>query len=227
MFMVKNMFTAIVPVRAGSRRVKDKNIRAFGESNLLVHKIRQLKEVVEIGKIVVSSDSEKMLSMAEQEGVGVHKRSWEYCDEKTAPFGDVVKNVCQNVEGQHIIWALCTAPLIMPVHYREAIAVYKEKLSNGEHDSLIAVQEFKKYVWDDDGPVNFSPGRGHVPSQNLPQWYLTTGLRIAPREKMIEWAYFTGVKPHKYVIPSIHCVDIDEEVDFFVAESLYKKIVSR
>ena len=70
------MFTAVIPVRAGSRRVKDKNIRPFGESNLLIHKIRQLKQVSKIDKIVVSSDSELMLSMAEKEGVEVHKRSW-------------------------------------------------------------------------------------------------------------------------------------------------------
>ena len=56
--------TAIIPVRAGSRRLHNKNILPFGDSNLLVHKIRQLKAVKSIDEIVVSSDSDVMLEMA-------------------------------------------------------------------------------------------------------------------------------------------------------------------
>lgn len=53
--------TAIIPVRAGSRRLKNKNILPFGDSNLLVWKIRQLKTVESIDNIIVSSDSDIML----------------------------------------------------------------------------------------------------------------------------------------------------------------------
>ena len=76
-------FTAIIPVREGSRRLKNKNIAPFAGTNLLINKINQLKEVTEIEKIVVSSDSDMMLKMAESRGVLSHKRSIEFCDEKT------------------------------------------------------------------------------------------------------------------------------------------------
>ena len=46
--------TAIVPVRKGSVRVKNKNIRPFGESSLLELKIKQLKKVSGISEIIVS-----------------------------------------------------------------------------------------------------------------------------------------------------------------------------
>lgn len=215
------MFTAVIPVRGGSIRVKNKNIRPFAGTNLLIHKIRQLKLVAEIDKIVVSSDSSEMLQMAEEEGVGTHTRSWEYCDEKTAPFGEVVKNVAEGLTGDHLIWVLCTAPCIMPEHYSEGIGKYQTHVLNGEDDSLMTVQPFKKYIWDDNGPVNYQLGRGHVPSQQLPQYYMTTGLRIAPRVKMIEWAYFTGEKPYMYAIPPLNCVDIDDEDDLIIAEVVY------
>ena len=39
-------YTAIIPVRAGSRRLKDKNIAKFGKSNLLENKIDILKKVI-------------------------------------------------------------------------------------------------------------------------------------------------------------------------------------
>ena len=53
--------TAVIPVRAGSTRLKNKNVAPFAGTNLLVNKIRQLQEVPEITKIVVSSDSDMML----------------------------------------------------------------------------------------------------------------------------------------------------------------------
>ena len=43
------MITAVVAVRAGSQRVKNKNIRPFGNTNLLEMKLQLLKEVKELG----------------------------------------------------------------------------------------------------------------------------------------------------------------------------------
>lgn len=61
--------TAIIPVREGSRRLKNKNIAPFAGTNLLINKINQLKQVDEITDIVVSSDSDLMLAMASSQGV--------------------------------------------------------------------------------------------------------------------------------------------------------------
>ena len=94
---------AVIPVRAGSRRLKNKNILPFGDSNLLVHKIRQLKKVEGI-EVVVSSDSPEMLRMAEAEGVGIHVRSRIYADEVSAPFGEVVANdLMSEVSGKLVL----------------------------------------------------------------------------------------------------------------------------
>lgn len=59
--------TAIIPVRAGSTRLKNKNVAPFAGTNLLINKINQLKLVSEITKIVVSSDSDLMLEMAKMQ----------------------------------------------------------------------------------------------------------------------------------------------------------------
>ena len=83
-------FSAIIPVRAGSRRLPNKNILPFADSNLLVHKINQLKKVKKIDEIVVSSDSDVMLEMALKENVKIHRRSIEYSAEVTKSFGEVV-----------------------------------------------------------------------------------------------------------------------------------------
>ena len=158
---------AVIPVRAGSRRLPNKNILPFGDSNLLVHKIRQLKSVPGIDSIVVSSDSDIMLQMARDEGVLIHKRAIEYCDEKTKTFNEVVQNVAENVNGDILMWAPCVCPLTTIENYVAALNTFAEKvLKTKEYDSVISGKMFKEYLWDDKKPLNYNPVR-HVPSQQL------------------------------------------------------------
>jgi CMP-N,N'-diacetyllegionaminic acid synthase len=212
-------YTAVIPVRAGSRRLPNKNIASFGETNLLIEKIKQLKQVKEIENIVVTSDSDEMLEMAKNNKANIHKRDVAYCDEKTKTFGELVAHVAENVGGEHIIWATCTSPLVLPQIYSEAISKYENALANG-FDSLMSVEPFKRYMWDDNGPINYELGIKHVPSQELKQLYFVTdGILIAPRIKMIEWQYFHGLNPYKYPLEKIHCVDIDDKLDLEVARA--------
>ena len=56
MAMKSDNMCAIVPVRAGSKRVPDKNIRPFAGKSLLQIKIEQLKEAFDVQDIIVSTD---------------------------------------------------------------------------------------------------------------------------------------------------------------------------
>lgn len=211
--------TAIIPVREGSRRLKNKNIAPFAGTNLLINKINQLKQVKEISTIVVSSDSDTMLAMAKTQGVMTHKRAVEFCDEKTKSFGEVVAHICENVLGDDILWATCTAPLVFPKHYSEAISLYYEALKNG-YDSLASMEAFKRYLWDENGPVNYELGIKHVPSQQLPSLYFVTdGILLAPRKKMIEWKYFHGPNPYRYILDKRTSLDIDDGLDLACARA--------
>lgn len=211
--------TAIIPVREGSRRLKNKNIAPFAGTNLLINKINQLKQVKEINNIVVSSDSELMLAMGEAQGVMTHKRAVEFCDEKTKTFGEVVAHICSNVPGDHILWATCTSPLVFPKHYSNAIEEYYKGLEEG-YDSLVSMEQFRRYLWDDNGPVNYELGIKHVPSQQLaPLYFCTDGILLAPRKKMIEWNYFHGTNPYRYVLDKRTSLDVDDGLDLSCARA--------
>jgi N-acylneuraminate cytidylyltransferase len=216
---MKGKITAIIPVREGSKRLKNKNIAPFAGTNLLLYKIQQLKQVPEINKIVVSSDSDLMLQMARSAGVDTHKRGYEYCDEVTKSFGEVVKHICENVEGDHILWGTCTSPLVFPKTYSEAISKYIVALQLG-YDSLMSVEKCNRYLWNENGPVNYKLGKDHVPSQQLPELYFVTdGILIAPRNKMIEWNYFHGTNPFKLLLDKKTSIDIDDGLDLVCARA--------
>lgn len=211
--------TAVIPVREGSTRLKNKNIAPFAGTNLLINKIAQLKQVREISTIVVSSDSDLMLAMAKAQNVQTHKRALEFCDEKTKTFGEVVAHICENVDGDDILWATCTAPLVFPKHYRAAIKAYREALKNN-YDSLVSMEKFKRYLWDDNGPVNYELGIKHVPSQQLPPLYFCTdGILIAPRKNMIKWKYFHGPHPYRFILDKRTSIDIDDGLDLACARA--------
>ena len=51
------MIKALIPVRAGSQRVKNKNIRPFAGSSLLEIKIKQMMRIKELDGVIVNSDN--------------------------------------------------------------------------------------------------------------------------------------------------------------------------
>lgn len=211
--------TAVVPVRQGSRRLKNKNLAPFAGTNLLLYKLEQLKQVKSLSRILVSSDSEMMLDFGRRAGVDTHKRALEYCDEKTRNFGEVVRHICESTTGDHILWATCTAPLVFPQTYEKAIHQYYKALDEG-YDSLMSVQVIRRYMWDEKGPINYELGLKHVPSQELPPLYFVTdGILLAPRLKMIEWSYFHGRNPCRFPLEKRTSVDIDDGLDLACARA--------
>ena len=65
---------ALIPVRKGSGRVKNKNIRPFAGSSLLEIKVKQLQRVEGIDEVCVNSDCDEMLDLATKLGATAIKR---------------------------------------------------------------------------------------------------------------------------------------------------------
>ena len=106
-----------------------------------------------------------------------------------------------------------------PKVYRSAINEYFPALEAG-YDSLVSFEVIKRYLWDENGPVNYELGIKHVPSQQLPNLYIVTdGILLAPREKMIEWSYFHGRNPYRFILDKRTAVDIDDGLDLACARA--------
>jgi N-acylneuraminate cytidylyltransferase len=86
---------ALVPVRSGSVRVKNKNIRPFADTNLLELKLRQLKRPSSLDGIVVNSNDDAMLKIASSLGCQTVKRAEEFAS-NTVSMSDVYVNIAEN-----------------------------------------------------------------------------------------------------------------------------------
>lgn len=219
--MANDNIVAIIPVKKHSSRLSNKNILPFADSNLLIHKIRQLKKVEALNQIIVSTDSEEMIKMAEQEGVQVQHRPEKYANE-SLPISEFVTYLADTIACDHFMWACVTSPLVDSDLYIRAIDVYFRKLDEG-YDSLVTVLPFKHYLMDGKGPFNFSRGKAHPNSQKLPDYYLfTNGIQLTPHGKYKEWGDRIGEKPYLMEVKKDEAVDIDDIYDYEYAKLLWQ-----
>lgn len=217
--------TAVIPVRAGSTRVQDKNIKRFAGSSLLEIKIEQLKRIPAIDEIIVSSDSPRMLETAREHGVKACRRPYEYCDERTKTFGETVQYIAEHdVKSNVMMWMPCVCPCLTDERINQGISIFQEILCGSlPYDSVASAVLMKEYLFDEKGPVNFTREH-HVPSQKLPDWhYVVNCFFIANTLDMGKWKFVYGSNPFLCEVSKIEGIDIDDQFDFEYAEYAYKK----
>ena len=62
---------ALIPARAGSKRVKNKNIRVFRGKPLIAHTIEQAKSSKYINRIIVTTDGPEIAKISQEYGAEV------------------------------------------------------------------------------------------------------------------------------------------------------------
>lgn len=213
---------AVVPVRQGSERVKNKNFKAFGGANLLELKLAKLKQVPGVDAIVVNTDSDLAIEIADRFGVGHFRREPFYAS-SACINSDHWRNLAETTEADYVMHTLCTSPLIALETYAKVVEAFRLHVSSGEYDSVNTVRSVKKFLWMDGKPINYAIGQSPN-SQNLPDVVsLTFGISIISREMMIARGNVVGVHPLFYPLDEVESVDIDTDLEFEFAEFLYNK----
>ena len=77
---------AIIPARSGSKRIKNKNIKLFNNIPIIGRVIQKLKACKKIKKIVVTSDSKKILKISKEFGSDILIKRPKYLANDYSPF---------------------------------------------------------------------------------------------------------------------------------------------
>ena len=213
---MRGKLTALVPVRKGSERVVNKNIRPFGDSSLLELKIRALKKVGSIDEVVVNSDCDMMLGIAKDMGVSSYKRE-DYFASSKVNNSEYFKHVAENTDSDYIMYSPVTCPFIKVDTYKWAIERF---FKNDSFDSLITAFPVKHHMWLDGKPINYNP-ENSPNSQDLPDILgVSYGISIISKTLMIKRKNVVGYNPFFYELGELESVDIDTEIEFKFAEFL-------
>ena len=212
---------ALITVRSGSKRVKNKNLRTFSDSNLLTIKIKQMQRIKGVNAVQVNSNDDTMLQIGKDLGCEIFKRD-EYYATDMVSTNELRKNAAENLDADIILVTNCTNPLISDETIEKALEFYHNM--SDEYDSLNTAHEVKDFLWLNGKAYNYNPDKTPR-SQDLPDILgLDSALNIISRDRMIEISNFVGRNPYLYKISALEATDIDTELDFEVAEYLYNKL---
>ncbi len=211
---------ALVPMRHHSERVAGKNYRLLAGRPLYEYVLESLCLCPEFEAIVVNTDSPEIRAgiVAKFPQVVVLDRP-EQLRADSLPINEVLAYDLTQVPANFYLQTHSTNPLLRPETIRAAIAAFFEAYP--EKDSLFGVTRLQTRLWDGEGkPLNHDP-QVLLRTQDLePVFEENSCLYIFERELFQQRRNRLGLRPLLYEIAPEESWDIDEELDFKVAEAL-------
>ena len=223
---------AIVPARSGSKGIPDKNIRDFCGKPLMFWTIQAALKTNYIDRVVLSSDSEKYLSLA---------RGTSECSTILRPASisgddssseELVLHCLEHCpDFDWFVLLQPTSPLRTDWHIDKCF----ELLSKSSFDGAVSVSSapFKpNHTFSiDQGSNSLRPLLDweslHLPRQKLNKYYLLNGaIYICNSERFKENRKLIGPFSLPFIMDESEAVDIDSYEDFYRAEELFSERIN-
>ncbi len=218
-------FLAVVPARGGSKRLPRKNILDLANKPLIAWSIEAGLNSRYVDKVIVSSDDDEILNIAKTYNSEIIKRPASLANDTATSF-DALKHTIENVETyDYIILLQPTSPLRSSQHIDEAI----ELLMSKNADAIISITEMDHSpLWSntlsEDGDMStfLREEVKNIRSQDLEKYYRINGaIYICETERLLKKEnFFIDDNIFSYVMDRKSSIDIDEEVDFHLAQYL-------
>lgn len=220
--------TAVVPIRKGSQRVKDKNLRPFSNTTLLENKIETLLQVPRLDSIIVNTNSEEAIELVQQKyydtKVSIHRRE-EYYASSQCTGSEFFEHLGKVTDTDVFLYAPCTSPFISVDTISKCIQRFFDNNKSGLFDCVSTVTAIKEFMWLNGKAINYDP-QNAPNSQNLPDVVaLNFGTTIISKDNLINNRNIIGKKPDFVLISDVEAIDIDTPLDFYLASQIHKRIV--
>lgn len=220
---------AIIPARAGSKRLPRKNVLPLGGKPLIAWTIESALESKYIDKIVVSSEDEEILKISKSYNIDIIRRPLDLARDEAKTI-DVIEHVHYTLSENYDYTVLLqpTSPLRTSKHIDESLGMLYQKKA----DAIISVCEVDHPIeWCNILPIDLSLRNFLSPeilskrSQDLPKRYRINGaIYIVKTERFLrEKTFFIKDNIYAYIMDKFSSVDIDDEFDFNFAEYLIEK----
>ena len=222
---------SIIPARGGSKGVPRKNIKNLNGKPLIAYSIEEARKSKYIDRTVVSTEDEEIAKVSQKFGAEVPcLRPLELSRDDSLTIDCVIHMLNwlreeQNYIPDYVCLLQCTSPL----RTYEDIDGTIEKAVTSNFDGAVSVCEaevnpYWTNVFDEDKLKYFiEEGKYIMRRQDLPKVYRMNGAvcivktDILKKERTFEPENVTG-----YIMKRENSIDIDNKVDFFIAESLMK-----
>ncbi|MBQ4531289.1 MAG: acylneuraminate cytidylyltransferase family protein [Lachnospiraceae bacterium] len=222
---------AIIPARSGSKGLPDKNIRELCGKPMLAYSIEAAKKSGKIDVVHVSTDSEHYAEIAREYGADVPFLRREELSSDTATTWDAVRFVLEEYKKlgkQFDVVTLLqpTSPLRIAEDITNASKLYFLKSATAvvgvcemEHSPLWSNTLSKNLSMD-----GFLSKATNVQRQKLDTYYRINGaIYMMDSQIIINRQEIYGEKSYAYIMPKERSIDVDDLMDFKIAEMYMKE----
>ncbi|MEC7276617.1 MAG: acylneuraminate cytidylyltransferase family protein [Bdellovibrionota bacterium] len=226
----------IIPARAGSKRIPNKNIKSLMGKPLIQYTIEQSLQAKELDRVFISTDSEEIAEIGKSLGAEVpYLRPRELAGDKSndydvlSHFLDWFKNE-ENNEVDSLVYLRPTTPFKKNEHINQAVAKFRKGNYTGLR-SVTRVEGVHHPYWmykSDESELLSSivPGvtlEKYFQSQLLPECFRLNGVVDIISPKMMTKESLYGKKVGYFEIENKFSLDIDTMEDFEYCEYLMNK----
>lgn len=220
---------AIIPARSGSKGLKDKNIKVLNGKPLMAYSIAAALESRIFDKIIVSTDSSVYAKIAEEYGAEVPFLRPDHLSGDEVATDDVISDLLEKLKEDGDVYECFmilqpTSPLRTSKDIVNAMALMKKKDANAvislcetEHSPL-----YTGLISEDlriDGFIKKDIGYRR---QDLPKYHRLNGaIYLSSVDYFLKYQDFYKEKCYAYVMDKSRSIDIDDELDFRMAEFLF------
>ncbi len=220
---------AIIPARSGSKGLKDKNIKELNEKPLLAYSIEAAKRSKLFEKIMVSTDSEKYAEIAINFGAEVpFLRSTANSGDKAGSWEVVTEVLDKYLEMGQKFDTICLLQPTSPLRTADDIANAYKLLEEKHADAITSVCEVDHSpLWTMTLPENLSLAEFKKklvdkPRQMLKKYYRLNGaVYIRTITYQNNSSQTINQNEFAIIMPQTHSIDIDTELDFIIANSIF------
>ncbi len=213
---------AIVPMRHSSERVKGKNYRDFAGKPLYHHVVGSLLACKSITEVVIDTDSPVILEDAAKHfpAVTLLERP-EHLRAGDIPMNDVLLNTINQLDADFFLQTHSTNPLLTAKSIEKGVSFFLKNYPI--YDSLFTVTRLQTRLWDELArAVNHNPNI-LLRTQDLPPIYEENSCMYIFSKAILERKHNRiGDRPYLLEISKAEAQDIDVEIEFRIAEFLYK-----
>ena len=229
---------AIIPARGGSKGLPGKNIKPLIGKPLIAHAIDCALNSAFAIDVVVSTDSDEIATVAKQYNAQVVMRPPAMAQDTSLVIDAIRYTLKYLQEVQHkkydaFLLLEPTAPLRLTSDIDDVIKI----LSDDAVDSVATFTEThtpptRLWAIDKNNVVPFIEGSNpFLPRQSHKKGYFLNGiiygLKIKTLEQHPESISILLGNMRAHIIPSERAVDIDNEIDFVIAEEILKRTHER
>ena len=214
---------ALVPMRHHSQRVPGKNYRPLAGKPLFQHILETLQAVPEIDTVMVDTDSEPVMDGVRRlfPNVKLIQRP-EHLRADDVPMNDILLYDTAQVQADFYLQTHSTNPLLKADTISRGIKAFLSDYP--KYDSLFSVTRLQtRLYWQDGRAINHNPLE-LLQTQDLPPVYEENScVYLFTRENLERKKHRIGDRPFMFEIDADEAWDIDEELDFEIADFLMRK----